>query len=307
MVDVASGATATATVDYDSVSETGELEVTILGLPAGVFADVVVTHPDGTTTALGGSQTLPDLPPGSYNLAASPVEDSGTRLEPEVSAVDVVVAAGETASVEIPYLTLTGNLLVDPGFEEGLHSVGSPVIPSTTGAWHGDLSFLTGEENGITPAEGSTMLRCDATGPFGAGAGSTGCEIYQIVDVSSYAAVIDGGTASVAADALFNRVVGDAETDRGFTVDVYGFTGDAASVRTGFSSLAWVARDFFSLTTDPDLTTWEQGRVVVSLPAGVRTLVLRLVAAEDVKDDGTLPEFDGHYMDDARLILRYRQ
>lgn len=306
-VHVASGETRSATVVYDSVSATGEMEVTILGLPEGVAADVVVTHPDGTSTALTGSQVLGDLLPGVHGIAAAPVEDAESRFEPEFPAFEVVVESGATASAEVPYFTLTGNLLVDPGFEEGLHSVGSPVIPSETGAWHGDLSFLKGAENGITPAEGSTMLRCDATGPFGAGAGSTGCEIYQILDVSSYAEVIDGGTASAIGDALFNRVVGDGETDRGFIVDVYGFTGDAASVRTGISALGWAARGFLSLTTDADLGTWEQQKVVVALPAGTRTLVLRLVAAEDVKDDATLPEFDGHYMDDAHLILRYRQ
>jgi hypothetical protein len=306
-VEVASGDTTTARLEYAKDQEPGQLDVVLAGIPAAVDADVTVIHPDGSSTHLTGSLLLTDLTPGVYTVFAASVEVAGATLEPEVDTQEVVVASGETAPAEVIYLTLTGNLLVDPGFEEGLHSVGTPVIPDSPGFWHSDLAFLKGAENGITPPEGSAMLRCDATGPFGAGGGSIGCEVFQILDVSSYAGVIDSGTASVAAEALFNRVAGDADTDRRFTVDVYAFTGGPNTVRAAISAQGWVARGFQNLTTDANLATWESERVVVPIPAGTRTLTLRVVAVEDVKDDAVMPEFDGHYMDDARLVLRYRQ
>jgi len=306
-VELVSGATGTATVDYAEALGVGTLDVVVTGMPPGWDADVTVTDPSGGTLHLAADSTLTDLAPGVYTVSAAALE-ADYHMEPEVDTLQVEVKVGETASVEVSYLTVSDNLLVDPSWEIGLVTVATPVIPTATGEWHGDLAGVTGEENGIKPADGLWMLHCIATGPFGAGAGSTGCEMYQLLAVpSELAGAIAGGSASVAAQALFNRVAGDAETDSRFTVDIFAFDGAPADASAKVGTQVWLARQLVDLDTDADTLTWQPLQSVVAVPTGTTVLLLRLVAGENVKDDAALPEFDGHYMDDASLVIRWKR
>ncbi len=48
---------------------TGDLAVTMTGLPAGVEAEVVLTGPEGFSQSLTGADTLIGLPIGTYSVA----------------------------------------------------------------------------------------------------------------------------------------------------------------------------------------------------------------------------------------------
>ena len=48
---------------------------------------------------------------------------------------------------------------------------------------------------------------------------------------------------------------------------------------------------------------WQQAALNMTLPAGTRLLLVEIYAFEDVLNDGTTPEFAGHYADDISLVL----
>ncbi|HEX6104466.1 MAG TPA: hypothetical protein VFZ26_02715, partial [Gemmatimonadales bacterium] len=80
-VVVAEGSTpATAQVAY-AVS-TGNLAVTVTGLPAGAAAAVTVTGPGGFEQSLSASGTLTSVAPGSYTVTAEPVSAGGSQYSP---------------------------------------------------------------------------------------------------------------------------------------------------------------------------------------------------------------------------------
>lgn len=117
-VAVAAGETATTAFAVTCTATTGELTVTITGLPAGTSADVTVTGPGGFIRAVTTSTTLADLAPGSYTVAAADVANSGTQYTPSPRSRVVSVAAAGTASAAVAYAVVTPsvNLRIDGWF-----------------------------------------------------------------------------------------------------------------------------------------------------------------------------------------------
>ena len=125
-------------------------------------------------------------------------------------------ASGLTATIGIAAALLLAqaaaaqNVLVNPDFEGTAPGLD---VPNVTGVWSGDVTTLVvGAENGISPQSGSQMVRCDATLPTGGG-GTSGCQLWQVYDVSALAADIAAGNVTVQVSLHVNRVVGDIETD----------------------------------------------------------------------------------------------
>lgn len=87
---------------------TGALAVSASGLPPGVAPVLRVTGPGNYLQELTASQTLDDLAPGSYNVAASSVTSGGVTYRPTPDAQAVTVGAGATATVTVTY---AGNAL----------------------------------------------------------------------------------------------------------------------------------------------------------------------------------------------------
>ena len=56
-----------------------------------------------------------------------------------------------------------------------------------------------------------------------------------------------------------------------------------------------------TIETDADLATWEPVSVVLQIPPDATYLALEILAIENVQNDATAPEFDGHYMDGTSL------
>jgi hypothetical protein len=90
---------------------TGNLSLSVSGLPAGSAADLVVSGPGGYTHAATGSQTLSGLATGTYTVSANQVTVGSTVYSGRP--VTQSVAVGEaTANASVLYSTGPGNLKV---------------------------------------------------------------------------------------------------------------------------------------------------------------------------------------------------
>ncbi len=92
---------------------TGSLKVTVSGLPVGTPAAVAVTGPGGFNQTVAATQTLADLAPGSYTVAAGNVTVSGTAYSASPGSQVVTVNGGSmTVSTIILYAAASTNLTV---------------------------------------------------------------------------------------------------------------------------------------------------------------------------------------------------
>ena len=165
-------------------------------------------------------------------------------------------------------------------------------IPTDGSGWEGDQFTIVGAENGISPRGGSSMLRFDATdGPNPSTLGAS--QLTNVVDVSEYANLINGGNVTAEVTAWFNRVDFDAETDSQFFILVRALDAGGTALDSAL----------VGILTDANLGTWEQNQASVVLPAGTISVEARLLAFENIMNDDVAPEFDGHYADDVQLRL----
>ena len=90
-------------------------------------------------------------------------------------------------------LPARANLLTDPSFED--NSIGTIIGGGApfffTRTWEIDLGKIVGTENGIVPLDGDQMLLFDTPPP------SLSTDIYQLVNVSGFAAAIAAQTATL--------------------------------------------------------------------------------------------------------------
>jgi glucose/arabinose dehydrogenase len=82
---------------------TGSLQVAITALPAGVNGVVRVTGPGNFSQDLTSSQTLSQLAPGSYSVAASSVTLGTATYTPTPATQSVLVTAGASATASVAY------------------------------------------------------------------------------------------------------------------------------------------------------------------------------------------------------------
>ena len=244
----------------------------------------VVTDSRGTARPAGW---VLGVTAGVNTLIAAATASPGTSITPGTV---TFTKAGAAA---------TANLLQNPGFEEAV-ATGSP--PTQPGRWVGDAT------QSVTPAgfsakDGQKVLQFVATGGAIASTSTTASQLWQLVDVSHYAALIDAGSLTMTGRAWFNRV-GGATSDSLFSVRVYAFSGSPVEFAARYAAQAWLGRGIADLKTDGDLVTWEEVVSTLTLPAGTRYIAIEVIAFEDVVNDGPgTPEFLGHYADRASLVL----
>ena len=85
--------------------DTGSLQVTVVGLPAGVDAAVEVVGPENYQQTVKRSQTL-QVPTGTYTVSIASVTASGITYAGELDVESVDVARSQTASVTATYTTV---------------------------------------------------------------------------------------------------------------------------------------------------------------------------------------------------------
>jgi len=197
-----------------------------------------------------------------------------------------------------PIVASGQGLVQNPGFETPENTAPWSTPENLFGPWKGDRAETTGQENGIVPAAGDGMLRFDGTKPPGDGGADTGSEVGQLIDLSAYRTEIDNGSVVVDASALFNRVPGDAGTDTQFAVRI----GALAGPPSGVPDDEWIGLSENSFFSDGDPATWEMLQTSLKLPPNTDRVALMLVAYENISPTGS-PEFDGHYADNASLLV----
>lgn len=197
----------------------------------------------------------------------------------------------------VPSAATRVNLLANPGFENPTVVGG---LPATSGVWQGDAHQSVAAEGGIRPRGGAQMLKFVATGAIGS-TNTLASQVWQTVDLRSQAALIAAGGVRVEAGAWFNRVEGNATTDRRFDLRLTAFDGDPALVAGRFAAGAWLAQQMATL--DSAALSWQQVMTGLLLPPGTTCLLVEIYAFEDQVNEAENAEFAGHYADDVSLVL----
>ena len=185
-------------------------------------------------------------------------------------------------------------VVVNPSFET-LESIDSGASVGF-GDWVGDASTILGPELGITPHDGTRMLKFGATN--GTAPSLSSSDVFQLIDVSSYSAAILAGGMMANASAFFNRVAGDAQTDTRFFISLTAFSGGAGGYPSG-----QLATQFTEIFSDADTLSWEEAMVSLLLPTNTSYLSISVSASENIFNDNTSPEFEGHYADSLSLSI----
>jgi hypothetical protein len=186
------------------------------------------------------------------------------------------------------------NLITDPGLE----SVDTATVGWTPeyGVWGGDPAESVRKENAVTPSEGKKMLRFLWASPDGEASRRPSCDVYQLVDTSSFSTLVTSGSAVASASARFNRVTGDSFTDTAFSLQIRSYNDMPENVAL-FGDETAAAKT--PLNSDDDPSTWEEVSVTLAIPTDTVFLALMVLSDENVLNNVTPPEieFDGHYAD----------
>lgn len=197
--------------------------------------------------------------------------------------------------------------LVDGSFEN-VATPGIEGMPTESGYWSGDPFLIVGTDEGITPMTGNRMLKFVATSPPAQGpdlSATRASQQLQFIDVQDLSEAISNGQASIRAWAYFNRVTGDVETDIRLGVAIYAMRGEPEMARQmGKLQPFRLGYSETEILTDGDPTTWQRCEVRLLLPQGIDYVMLEIRAVENVFNNPSFPEFDGHYADDVGLELR---
>ena len=193
------------------------------------------------------------------------------------------------------------SLLTNGGFET-VETYGGG-FPSTFGVWQGNVSHVVGAEYGITPLAGSHMLKFDYAGdlPVLAGPGRSS-QLWQLVDLSPYSDWVSTGNAVIAATGYFNRVSGDSETDRHFVFTANAYQGRPDTFDWG-SGTHIATSGHSKVDSDSDPNTWEATSLSLAVPSNADYVALEVAAYENIVNDLTGVEFDGHYADAITMTI----
>jgi hypothetical protein len=143
---------------------TGNLSVTVAGLPTGTSADVTVTGPDGYSQAVSGTQTLTQLTPGIYTVAAGNVMVGATTYAAAPSSQTVSVGGSASAGVTYTASSPTlGSLLVNIN---GLPSGTNAAITVTSSNGYNQTVTSTQTLTSLTPGT-YTISAQDIVAPGG--------------------------------------------------------------------------------------------------------------------------------------------
>lgn len=141
-----------------------------------------------------------------------------------------------------------------------------------------------------------------AAGDYGAYT-TIASQVRQTIDISTYTDLIASGNAVAKLSAFFNRILGNAQTDTQFTVRIDAFAGQVnnyVNLARNQEQLAFSKADLFS---DSDTNTWEMTETELLIPTGTDFLAIQVQAVENIYNDTSGIEFDGHYCDMVKLQI----
>lgn len=251
---------------------------------------------------------------GRRNMAGAAKSNGyGYRVAVDGTEIAGSALAGDTATaLQSGFVAVSDAGLAEPSplnrvawgsFEHPLFTSLGGGLPDATGEWgttraiHVSNLVSTPE---ITPADGFKVARFNYTGGGGA-TPSDNCYLYQLVDMSPYPARVSSGKMVARLSYKANRLSGDANTDDKFSAAIVALNGDPANFATDLPNHTRIATAF--LHTDNDPATWEPISVELQVPTGTTYLAIRIAALENVWNDVSGIEFDGHFADQVTLSL----
>ena len=155
------------------------------------------------------------------------------------------------------------NILNNPGFEVATTTSVSNVLGNFTGfqgIWAPEMGSITTAILGVTPAAGARMLGMTDDG-------LTATQAFQAVDVTAYAALINSGTATMNASALYNTNGGYTGAQGSMVVQF--FTAASYGSLIGNSGI-------IGLALDANPQTWETNSVSSAIPVGTTWMLFQV-------------------------------
>jgi len=192
------------------------------------------------------------------------------------------------------------NLLVNDGFETGSYSLGEP---TGYGYWGGNYGAFVNASDGITPFEDSRMFKFIHTTSANYATSSDFCTAWQLIDLSSLHDEISSGNAIASMSAQFNRVSGDSQTDTRFGLKIYAFAGHPSSFESLLDNDKELAFKGEYIYADADIFSWQLCTEQLTIPVNTDFIAVDIRVGENVFNDTSGIEFDGHYADAVSLTI----
>ena len=198
----------------------------------------------------------------------------------------------------------TVELVTNGGFESPELIAQASTFPTITNNWIGDIAAIaiSPDTNGIIPFEGEGMLRFKGSSGTDSNRFFMDSDVFQLIDVTPFRSTLDAG-AAISATGVFNRVVGDTQTDTQFNISLLAYAGAPYSFPNQFRSHQALAQTSVELESDANIATWERLSAKLSIPKETDFVALRITASENVFNDLSGIEFDGHYADAVELNI----
>lgn len=101
---ITAGGSSSSSIAYAvQAPTTGQLTVTVSGLPGGANSVITVTGPNSYSHSVTATETITALTPGTYTITSSTVTSGGTSYTPAPSSQTATVTAGATATRSVAY------------------------------------------------------------------------------------------------------------------------------------------------------------------------------------------------------------
>jgi hypothetical protein len=186
------------------------------------------------------------------------------------------------------------------GFDGPGHTIIGEV-PTAFGSWSGPAYVLTGPTEGIRPHSGKGMLQflCNTS------AAAADSEVWQVVDMQGFKALLASGSVEAKLSAYFNRIAGAARQGEKFGLTLAAFHGPAADAPSLWArrATAGLAVADTQLTADNNPATWEKIEVSAKLPAETDFVIVGLRAIAPKTTSAKAPPLPGHFADLVDLKL----
>lgn len=295
--------------------ERAELNAWLKADPANLrrFTEAVIFDQQIRTAAHAGAEHHAAADFGGKIVLLTSSRPVWLQWRPLAAAAAGIVFGILCTSVVFAYVApLAGKMvkLLQESFESGPAPLvtGVPVVP---GRWSGDYSEVVGEQQGVKPEHGQRMLRflrADYEGK--ANAGGYVADVQQLIDLRPYQREFADGGAVLQLSAGFNAFEFPASESYGGLMSLHAL--DAEMVTSGFmddrqmlnaESLAMASSSRLLLDRSP--ATWQRLTTELRLPPNTEFLLIR-VGVTHVTKAQRRSEFDGHYLDDVRVVVTRR-
>jgi hypothetical protein len=167
----------------------GDLRVTILGLPSGVSAAVTINGPNGFSQTASATQTFSQLAPGVYSVLAGGVTVGNAAYDPSPPTQTITVAAsGGQANASVFYSQATGNLAVTIN---GLGTSRSAVVDVTGPGGYNQQVNSTTTLAGLDPGDYTVTAADSVTAVCATHTAAPDSQTVTVVARSTVQATID--------------------------------------------------------------------------------------------------------------------